>query len=133
MLDATLGESRLSENKNLYLLVDTIADGIKTTSRDIDRSWKLYVSLHLRRCSLEHEAEMLALQVDEAQCKGKSGEAAEMRSRARSLEDEVRCIRGELDGLDERLVYLGGCRDDFIKYLEDIGSTYGSLTAPRES
>jgi len=123
----------LSENETLFLIVDTIADGIKTTSRDLDRSWKLYVSLHLRRCSLEHEAEKLALHMCEAESSGRSVEPGEMRTKARSLEDEVKSIRGELDRLDERLVYLGGCRDDFIKYLEDIDSTYRSLTAPSES
>ena len=119
----------MSETEMIFLLVDTIADGIKTTSLDLDRSWKLYVSLHLKRCSLEHEAEMLALHIGEAQGNGKSGELGEMRSRIRSLEDEVRSTRGELDRLDEKLVYLGGCRDGFIKYLEAIDSTYKSLTS----
>ena len=53
----------MSENDNLFLIVDTIVDGIKATSRDLDRSWKLYVSLHLKRCRLEHEAEMLTASI----------------------------------------------------------------------
>jgi hypothetical protein len=122
----------LSEKEKLFLIVDTIADGIKTTSRDLYRSWKLYLSLHLRRCRLEHEAEMLALSIGEAESRGRSVELDEMRSKAQSLGNEVRFIRGELDKLDEKLVYLGGCRDGFIKYLEDIDSTFQSLTTLSE-
>ena len=72
---------------------------------------------------------MLTASISRAESEGKSCEVAEMRSKAQSLEDEARCIRGELDRLNEKMVYLGGCRDDFIKYLEDIDSTYKSLTS----
>jgi hypothetical protein len=73
----------------MCLIVESITDGLKDTIRELDEKWKMYVSLHLKRCRLENEAEKLSAATGEAKGLGESGEIDERRSRIRSLSEEA--------------------------------------------
>ena len=91
----------------------------------------MYVSLHLKRSRLEHEAEKLTITMAKFEPR-ESAKPDERRSRVQSLNEEAGSIRGELDKLDYELTYFEGCRDGFLKYLKGIDSTFQSLTSPSE-
>ena len=113
-------------------------DRLKENLGDLDKTWKSYVALHVKRVRLENEVEKLSTAIDgppqgvnfvdrDVTHVGDNGSRrgrlytvdSDNGSSIESVDNELKSIRCELDELDEKLVKLKGAREYRI---EDLAS-----------
>ena len=129
LLNSNLGEGYLSEYDELYRIVKMLTMGLKYNVLELDKAWKLYASLQVKRCRLEYETEKL----EKLTCGGGFNdkpveELGDLTVKLRSTRGELEMVGGELDGLEDGMVHLVRDRNDFVAYLRNIEPTHRSLT-----
>jgi predicted nucleic acid-binding Zn-ribbon protein len=113
-------------------------DRLKGVLEEMDRTWKSYVALHVKRVRLESEVEKLSTAIDgppqgveqldgdiihvddqDSRRERLCATNLDNKSSIESMDNELKSIRSELDELDEKITKLKGAREYLI---EDLAS-----------